>query len=67
MAAPHDAKKLAEQFYSELASANSGGPDALYAIMNKWYSPDIEQYEAGEQVSRVVFSFIDHSSANQRT
>ena len=49
-----DAKKLAQQFYAELDVVNKGGPDALYAIMNKFYSPNIEQNEAGEQVSKII-------------
>lgn len=50
MSTAHDAKKLLDQFYAELEVANRAGADALYAIMNKWYAPNIEQNEAGEQV-----------------
>lgn len=52
------AKQLAEQFFTELEAANRGGPDALYAIMNKWYDASIEQYEAGEQPTKGLEAVI---------
>jgi hypothetical protein len=58
-------RKLAEEFWKELANARTG--DAYKGLIKKYYADDVTQNEAGEAVSETISWFMSNCCPTKET